>query len=59
MDKPLTPVEHLADAVTGLTRRLEQLRDALDLLAYEMMLAETRQRRQSAGHDASDSRAGS
>jgi len=32
MDKPLTPAEQLADAVSSLTLSLEKLRDALDTL---------------------------
>jgi hypothetical protein len=39
MDKPLTPSEELADAITSLTLSLEQLRDALEVLACEMMVA--------------------
>ena len=51
MDKPLTPAEHLADAVTGLARRLEQLRDALDVLACEITIAEVRQQRANEGRE--------
>jgi hypothetical protein len=47
MDKPLSPGERLADAVTGLARRLEQLRDALDVLACDITIAEVRQQRES------------
>jgi|InoplaM3SPM_1038593.scaffolds.fasta_scaffold67253_1 hypothetical protein len=51
MDKPLTRGEHLADAVTGLARRLEQLRDALDVLACDITIAEVRLRRESQGRE--------
>jgi hypothetical protein len=51
MDKPLTPAEHLADAVTGLARRLEQLRDALDVLACDITIAEVRQQRANEGRE--------
>ena len=51
MDKPLSPGERLADAVTGLARRLEQLRDALDVLACDITIAEVRLRRESQGRE--------
>jgi len=51
MDKPLTPAEHLADAVTCLARRLEQLRDALDVLACDLTIAEVRQQRGKEGRE--------
>ena len=44
MDKPLTPAEQLADAVRSLTLSLEQLREALDTLTCEIMVAECRDR---------------
>ena len=42
MDKPLTPSEELANAVTTLTLSLEKLRDALEILACEMIVAPRR-----------------
>jgi hypothetical protein len=47
MDKPLTPSEQLSDAVMCLARRLEQLRDALDVLACDITIAEVREQRAS------------
>jgi hypothetical protein len=38
MDKPLTPSEELTDAVTSLTLSLEKLRDALEVLACELIV---------------------
>jgi hypothetical protein len=45
MDKPLTPAEDLADAVTSLVLSLEKLRDALEVLACEMIAAPREVRR--------------
>jgi hypothetical protein len=45
MDKPLTPSEELADAITSLTLSLEQLRDALEVLACEIIVAPREVRR--------------
>ena len=39
MDKPLTPAEDLADAISSLTLSLENLRDALEILACEIIVA--------------------
>jgi hypothetical protein len=39
MDKPLTPAEDFADALSSLVLALETLRDALDVLASEILVA--------------------
>jgi hypothetical protein len=38
MDEPLTPPEELADTITSLTLSLEKLRDALEVLACELIV---------------------
>ena len=45
MDKPLTPAENLADALTGLALSLQTLRDALEVLACEIIVAPREVRR--------------
>jgi hypothetical protein len=40
MDKPVTPAEQFADAVTSLVMSLDKLREALEILACEMIIAE-------------------
>ena len=49
MDTPLTPSEQLADAVTRLTLSLEKLRDALEILACEIIVAPGEARRPQRG----------
>ena len=40
MDKPVTPAEELADALSSLVLSLDRLREALEILACEMIAAE-------------------
>jgi hypothetical protein len=42
MDKPVTPAEQFADAVTSLVMSLDKLREALEILACEIIVAEGR-----------------
>lgn len=39
MDKPITPEEELADAVTSLALSLEKLLELLEILACELIVA--------------------
>ena len=55
MDKPLTPAENLADALTGLALSLQTLRDALEVLACEIIVA-PREVRRHEGHQSHEVR---
>lgn len=52
MDKPVTPAEELADALSSLVLSLDRLREALDILACEIIAAGEQPSRVTTSHPA-------